>query len=561
MKPPSRTRQFKARVLRFAALLLVLVQLPGLLRTAADPSQSDFGNYFTPAFVLADGGEVGALYDRETFNRSQIRAGIRVLGSFIPHPPANALWLLAFAGESPAVAKGMWTAVLAGATFLTIAAVSRLSAGLGLAMAVILVLSPVFAVRNGLAFGQPYLVLSAWLALGALALERGREFLGGFLLGLGVSFKPHALLLGAAFLHRDRLRSLTGFLVGAAGPSLLLLWLAGREPFHAFATRVLPWMMRGEIQDPFSPVWGSAMALANRLFRFEPDLNPHPWLVAPGLARFVGGSVAVTLLGLGALTSRKAMGSGRPLDGVAAGVAFAMAASPFTASYHLVLLVIPVAVLTSRVHGRWRLALLFGWCLLGSNAANVFRSAEGAIAPLAYLRFFILLGLALAVARPYLTRRTVGTAALAGLVAGVLASQAAGRTEAWPRIESARGYSSEHPYYCGASLRWWSPSADGRRLESRGEGEDCVPPKAPQRVLSRFTDGSWNLYLTGASGEGRRITFSDANELEPVETPDGCAVVFASDQGRGLGSTALYRMDVPDLNPGCGEDGRVAARP
>ena len=110
---------------------------------------------------------------------------------------------------------------------------------------------------------------------------------------------------------------------------------------------------------------------------------------------------------------------------------------------------------------------------------------------------------------------------------------------------------------------------DGRRLESKGAGTDCssatpeavrptsLPAADESRVVSRFTDGSWNLYLrTGRPRVlGSRLTFSDANEVDPVWTPDGCAIVFASDQGRGLGSTALYLLDVSGLMDGCGGSG------
>jgi len=53
---------------RLCALLLALVQLPVLVKTAGDPDQSDFANYFTPAFVLSRSGDLSALYDRDGFD-------------------------------------------------------------------------------------------------------------------------------------------------------------------------------------------------------------------------------------------------------------------------------------------------------------------------------------------------------------------------------------------------------------------------------------------------------------------------------------------------------------
>ncbi|MBX7183863.1 MAG: glycosyltransferase 87 family protein, partial [Vicinamibacteria bacterium] len=158
MRPPSSGRKW---VWRAAAFCLAAVQLPVLYRTGADPSQSDFANYFAPARVLARGGAMGSLYDRDAFAIAMSEAGISGLGSFVPHPPANALWLLPLASLSAGVAKGVWSAVLVGALFLTLLALGRLREGPGPWEASVIVLAPTLAIRNGLAFGQPYLILAA----------------------------------------------------------------------------------------------------------------------------------------------------------------------------------------------------------------------------------------------------------------------------------------------------------------------------------------------------------------------------------------------------------------
>ncbi len=493
------------------------------------------------------------------------QAGLAGLGSFIPHPPANALWLLPLASLPPAAAKGVWSTVLVGSLALTILALGRLGAGPRRWEAAVIVLAPTLAIRNGLSFGQPYLVLAALLALGALALERKRGFLAGLLLGLGVSFKPYALGIGFLFIGQGRRRALAGFACGAALPSILVWVLAGAAPFVEFGTKVLPWMARGEIQDPFSPVWGSVSALANRLLRFEPDLNPDPWFAAPLLARFAGVSITTALAALGVFAGRRALASGRAVDGVASVIAFSLAAAPFTASYHLVLLALPVAVVAGRSGGGAGVAAVLFWAFLGSPALQVLRPASAALAPLGYARLFGIVALALAASWPFINRRVVVAALMLGALAGVLALPLEGDDESWPRIDSASGYSMMKPYFCGSTLRWLSPSRDGRRLESRGAGGDCAAVDAVSAaqggvsVVSRFGAGSWDLYLRGRAGAPEiRLTRSRANEIDPVLTPDGCGVVFASDQGRGLGSTALYRLDLRPFIEGCAGPGPAA---
>jgi hypothetical protein len=533
----------------------VLVQLPVVVKTGSDATQSDFANYFTPAWVLSQGGDPGRLYDRDEFDRALAQSGLRGLGSFIPHPPANALWLLPLVDLGPEAAKAWWTTALVVSLFLSVACLRSARSQLSMALCVVLVFAPVLSIRNGLAFGQPYAALGALLVMGTLALEKGHAFLAGVLLGLGGSFKPYALVLGALFLGRKRLRELQGFVVGALLPSALLGLLAGSDAFGEFSTKVLPWMLRGEIQDPFAAGWGSAMALSNRLFRFEPDLNPNPWFDAPALARFLGSALSSGALLLGVLAGRRAFRETRVFDAVGAIAAFSLVASPFVASYHLVLLTVSAATVAMRLSGPALLAWLLSWLALGSSLMNVFRAADGLAAPLGYLRFFCLLAFALVVSWPFINRRSLLAAGGVGVSLGLVAVLTSPAMEAWSRVEPAKGYSMTRPYFCGPRLRWWSPSSDGRRMESRGEGSDCpkTPSDSVSPVVSRFENGSWNLYLHEQrwGQTDQQLTFSDANEVDPVVSPDGCTVVFASDQGRGLGSTALYSLDLSKVIGRC----------
>ncbi len=483
-----------------------------------------------------------------------VKAGLTGLGSFVPHPPANALWLLPLAGLPPDMAKGLWSGLLVFVFALTAWLLVRL--GLDPWLAIVVVLAPTLAVRNALAFGQPYPVLAALLIAGALALRLNQPWLGGFLLGLGVCFKPYALVLGALFLHRDRLRSLAGFTCGVVAPTLLLAALAGPEPFVEFFTRVLPWMARGDIQDPFSLGWASLSSLINRLFRFEPDLNPSPLLDTPLAAAFLRSALACSLIVLGVLCGRRFIERDRPLDAVGAGTAFALAASPFVASYHLVLLAVPVAAVAGRLQGARLASWLCASAVTGSSLILAFRSAEGGLWFLAFARFFALLVLALVVVWPVLNRSMAAAVVAFGAIAGIAALPWGRNAEAWERIDVGSGYSAMRPHFCGEALRWWTPSTDGRSLATQGSGGPCVPDIPTSRegttVTSRFTEGSWNLYLQTAPDEGEvRLTYSDANEVDPVFSPSGCEVVFASDQGRGLGSLALYRLDVSALMATC----------
>ena len=555
--------------IRGAVVALILVQLPVLVRTAADPSQSDFANYFVPARELALGGDLGALYGQSAFQEAMGRAGLEGLGSFVPHPPTNALWLWPLARLAPGQAKLLWTLALCAAIAFSIAGASALMGSDGWTAA-LWVLAPTLSIRNGLAFGQPYLILAALVTGGALALNQGRQVLGGFLLGLTASFKPYALPAFFLLLRRERRPAAAAFLAGTLTPVLVLLLLSGSDPFIQFFTKVAPWMWRANIQDPFAPGWGSAAALANRLFRFEPDLNPSPWIQAPWLARLLGAAFSGALVTLCVLAGRRAMDAGKSAVALGIVVAGALGASPFGASYHLVLLTVPVVAGLS-IPETWRLSpRLMAWAALGSGLMNLPRLADHGLASIAYCRFGFIALLAVAIARPFLTRRGLAVSLAAGCAIGLLALPWGRTEEAWTEVSEARGYSMASPGFCDGDLHWKTPSKDGRRLELRGPGASCAQDRRggspgsshfEDGVVSIFSEGSWNVHLLSRRGVWARITFSTANEIDPVFTPDGCAVVFASDQGRGLGSTALYRLGVSAFIPACDKAERSWNRP
>ena len=414
------------------------------------------------------------------------------------------------------------------------------------------------------------LILAALLSGGAVALQCGRQGLGGFLLGLTASFKPYALPAFFLFLHRERRAALAGFLAGALTPLCLLMLLSGPDPIVQFSTKVAPWMWRADIQDPFAPGWGSAAALANRLFRFEPDLNPAPWIHAPWLARWLGTAFSVSLVALCVLAGRRAMSAGRTAMALGIVVAGAVGASPFGASYHLVLLTVPMVVGLATQGGGRMFLWLVAWAALGSGLLNLPGLADHGLASIAYFRFMFIALISLTLAQSFLTRRVVAVSLVAGCVLGFAALPSGGKEEAWTRVSEARGYSMMAPGFCDGALHWKTPSLDGRRLELRGPGAECAlarrggaPPslQVGHQIASLFSEGSWNLHLVSRQGVRTRLTFSAANELDPVFTPDGCAVVFASDQGRGLGSTALYRLDVSTFIPACDKSERSSNQP
>lgn len=558
-----------ARYAAATAALLATVLAPDLLAAAVDPARSDFGNYFASAWKLRSDGSLAGAYDRETFLGWLHAAGISRLGSFVPQPPVNALWLWPLAGLHPVAAKAVWTGGLIAAAVALFRLLGALFPRVEGGWRALAILAPVDVFRNGVAFGQPYLLVALLVAAGARLAQRGSWCSGAFAIGVAAGLKPQAAPLVLLFCGRDRraILSVAAFAAGAIAPFVVLAGLGGGEAIGEFQERIAPRLLRAEIQDPFSPVWGSPAALLRGMLRAEPDLNPHPLIDAPRVAEGLWVGLSALILAVGAVCARRLVAEGDVAGGAGVLSIASLAAAPLGASYHLALTSLGACWLLGRSGLRVRcgvIALLF---LAGSPAAHAFLGADGVQRPLAFLRLWCLLGV-LAVA-PRAASAAAGSpwrwiAAWAGAAAGLalLANPVSPAPAGWTRLGRPGEYSRIAPHFCGGVLGWWAPTRDGRALESRSDDPRYASCGArrevaatgwatsqtrPERVRARFERGSWNLFVSAGSGTEIRLTDDAGNEVDPVWTPDGNAIVFASDRGRGLESFALYRLAIPSI--------------
>ena len=73
----------------------------------------------------------------------------------------------------------------------------------------------------------------------------------------------------------------------------------------------------------------------------------------------------------------------------------------------------------------------------------------------------------------------------------------------------------------------------------------AISPDGRLLAYSRQSRGVWNLWLKNMqTGEERRITNADCNDVYPEWEADSKTLFYASDCGRGFGLTALYRRHV-----------------
>jgi hypothetical protein len=397
--PPVRRVAAAALLIALASFVLVRGVVPAL--TTID---SDFPNYFAAARIVAAGGSADRLYDDSWFQQ-QIRRelpGVEPRGKFGPFPPPTALLLVPLARLSPLTALRVTTAVSLLCLLCSIGLLARIIP-LRVVDSALLVLLSGYAVCNSLRFGQPYIVISTACILGYYAWLKQRPLLAGACFGIFAPIKYVPAFIPLYFALRRQWKVALGGMATAAAVVLAGIAVLGWKVHQVFLDSVLGNHLVANIsmQDPFSASFQSFDTLFRRLFLFDATANPHPWLASPGLqiaalAMTKAAIVVLTIAALVRLARADPDNSTAPSLGLLGIVVLLIA--PATATYHFVLLWLPVGLLISYFRER---APLCAWLTLGLYSLIGFfpyghfarLEGRGVLTVLAYPRLLLLLAM------------------------------------------------------------------------------------------------------------------------------------------------------------------------
>ena len=245
---------------------------------------TDFPNYYLAAVLRSQGNRVDRAYEWIWFQRQKDHNDIsQPLVGFVPNPPLCAAPMLAtgFASSPPgqtrvdpaqprvsnggAVHPGSrhsaWLAAhTAHRRFMPHSSAHQLHAW------------PVL--RCGFALHLPSL----------LRCLRGHPFTAGTLLAAAAWFKVFPavfLLLFLLFLRKRDWRAVAGLIVGSVALAAVSMLIFGLDIHRVWLFEVLPRAFRGDMVGPYDLQWSSSSSLWHRLFLFEPELNPVPFLRSP----------------------------------------------------------------------------------------------------------------------------------------------------------------------------------------------------------------------------------------------------------------------------------------
>jgi hypothetical protein len=601
--PRPRTLPLQNNV-RILAVVIFVALVGFSFRQGWTRAETDFPNYYTAALLVRKGEKLRNYYNWTWFQRQMNYAGIeRQLGGYIPQTPLTMLPMLPIAGYSPQTAKRIWLAVNLIFLAATVWLLSRMTRFRKIEIT-LLALAGYGSLHINLLLGQYYIFLLFLLTLAFYCLHRDRPRSGGFLLGVAFALKLYGGPFILYFAAKRCWKAAAGVIAGSLCLGAVALALFGWSDIAYFGTHILPRALTGETLDPFNPGNGTISTLLRRMFMPEPELNPHPLFNAPWLFFFFRPFVTLAVLGFPLLAlSRSAAAKGE----FAWFLVALLLASPNTASYTFILLLLPVTLLMESA-GRWKRIVLLA-CYVALTIPM--RPSWNWLFPkvLFLVALFVLAGLGY-------WRRIHRKAALIGALIMIatatllaersLASYSREPGQHWRRVAVERGaiYSSS-PAVLRSGIVYESIGTDryvlrwrhGDRIEAftfEGEalhpvalspdgpirfelvahgrsatllfnpgltkpveiagaatspsGASVISPNGEWIAFTSATAGTTQIYLRKI-GEAKltRLTSGDCNSFAPAWELDSKAILFASDCGRGIGLPSLYRAPLSGL--------------
>ena len=274
------------RKLRTPAGIVVGLALAGVffaygLVPAWRSLNTDFVNYYIAARLFRQGDSLAKVYDWIWFQRQKDHAGIeKRIVTFYPLTLPSAMPILPLTTFSPLSAKRYWLGInllLLGLSGYLLHRMTALSRG----QTAILVLLAVQPLQRHFLFGQFHipvlclLVVSLWLYL------KGRPIGSGVMLAVASAIKIYPILFVFYFIRKKQWRVVAGLAGGAVLLTALAVYLFGLEVNRVYLQQVLPRTLNGDIVDPYNPHLRSFTGLFRRLFVFEPEMNPDPYMDLP----------------------------------------------------------------------------------------------------------------------------------------------------------------------------------------------------------------------------------------------------------------------------------------
>jgi len=290
------------------------------------------------------------LYDIPWFQEQMLRYQVGTSeGRFSPFPPPTALLLVPLTSLTPLSALRVLTGLSVVCLIGSIILLARVLAWSVLDAALLVLLSGA-AILGGLRLGQPYILVSACCILAYYLFLRNRPMLAGACFGAFAPIKYFPVIFLVYFAFRKQWQVVVGGALTILAIVLVSVAVLGWRIHEQFLTSELGnhLVANLNVHDPFTARFQSFDTLFRRLFIYDAERNPAPLIIAPVLfevARLVT-KAAILLVAIATLI-RQTRARGAAATGTSIGLLgiVTLLLAPATATYHMVLLWLPVALL------------------------------------------------------------------------------------------------------------------------------------------------------------------------------------------------------------------------
>jgi hypothetical protein len=415
----------------------------------------------------------------------------------------------------------------------------------------------VLPLRTNFILGQYYVVILLLICLAYLALFRGHRFTAGTLVATAAWFKVFPAVFLVLFLRKRDWRAVSGLIAGSLAIAAVSVVIFGLDVHRVWLFEVLPRASQGNLVGPYDLQWSSFSSLWHRLFLFEPELNPSPFLNSPSVYALAQAFSSTALLFAFLFSTTQTSSERTTAWEWATFLPLLLLLSTMPSSYHYIILIftlivgIDVIIRTGRRRAAVALVLLYVIACVPVPGSGVL-VLRRLLATLGLYVVFLCNAPAIAEARG---RRILwAMAGVAFATVGVLSLRTLNkRDEDFSRRlpQSKDGYATFSPVATSRGLASIEMANRGYRAIMASD-RSVIPMSAPGDVLSiaaspqshyiyfELVDRSSHILRLASEQNGRHELASEyvTEGQQPSLSYDGRWLAFLRDDGRRI---AIWR--------------------
>jgi hypothetical protein len=310
---------------------------------------TDFPNYYLTARLAHEGYDTTRIYEWTWLQREKDHRAIddSVIG-MIPITPFSTLVMWPLTTLQPLTAKHIWI-IVNFALLVPLCWMLRSMTGLTY-QRIVLLFAFSFPLHRNVLYGQLYVLLLALIVTACWAYLRKHYATAGALIAVAAACKIFPVLFFIFFLQRRSWRALISGVITGLVTAAVSISVYGWNLHRTYLHEVLPWTLRGEGMPPYVTSSASISSILHYLFLAEPQWNPHPWHYSPLWYALLQPTLQMLVLAPAILFVDKNDRSPQRIQlEWSALLTASLAISSMPASYHFVLMVLPVCVMAKEL--------------------------------------------------------------------------------------------------------------------------------------------------------------------------------------------------------------------